>query len=174
MKIFLTFLFFLITFAWAAEDLNAQRRGGGGRGGGRGGAHFSRGGARASVHARPSNRMARHSNVSRPADRRAVDRGYVNRDVDIRRPVNVRNVDVNYRDNRWDGCCHYHPIARAAVATAAVATTAAVIGSTVYSLPSSCTTVIEDGVTYEQCGSGWYRPQFMGTSTTYVVVSPPR
>jgi hypothetical protein len=30
------------------------------------------------------------------------------------------------------------------------------------------------GVTYEQCGSTWYQPQFLRTEATYVVVSPPR
>jgi hypothetical protein len=52
--------------------------------------------------------------------------------------------------------------------------TAAAIGSTVYTLPSSCTTVVVNGFTYEQCGSAWYQPQFSGTTTTYVVVSPPQ
>jgi hypothetical protein len=30
-----------------------------------------------------------------------------------------------------------------------------------------------NGLTYQQCGSTWYQPQFAGTSTTYVVVAPP-
>jgi aquaporin Z len=29
------------------------------------------------------------------------------------------------------------------------------------------------GVTYQQCGSVWYQPQFVGTGTTYVVVNAP-
>jgi len=65
-------------------------------------------------------------------------------------------------------------VARAVVATAAVATTAAVIGSMVNSIPPSCTVVYVNGLTYQQCGSTWYQPQFVGTTTTYVVVSPPR
>lgn len=62
-----------------------------------------------------------------------------------------------------------HPVA----AGAAIATTAAVIGSVIYSLPPSCTTVSVDGLTYQQCGSTWYRPQYAGTSVQYVVVESP-
>jgi hypothetical protein len=48
-----------------------------------------------------------------------------------------------------------------------------VAGSAVYSLPSSCASTEVNGVTYMQCGSTWYRPEFEGTTTSYVVVSPP-
>jgi len=43
-----------------------------------------------------------------------------------------------------------------------------------YSLPPSCTVVVVGGISYQQCGSTWYEPQFAGTSVSYVVVSPPR
>jgi hypothetical protein len=33
---------------------------------------------------------------------------------------------------------------------------------------------VVNGITYQQCGSTWYQPQFAGTSTTYVVVNPPQ
>jgi hypothetical protein len=62
-----------------------------------------------------------------------------------------------------------HPVA----AGVAVATTAAVVGSIIYSLPPSCRTVSVNGFTYQQCGSTWYRPQYVGTSVQYVVVSSP-
>ncbi|BCL77428.1 hypothetical protein JHS3_31640 [Jeongeupia sp. HS-3] len=71
-----------------------------------------------------------------------------------------------------------HPIAAAAVATAAVVTTAAVtsavIGSIVHSVPSGCTTVVVNGLGYQQCGSTWYQPQYAGTTVQYIVVNPPR
>lgn len=67
-------------------------------------------------------------------------------------------------DPRWN-----HPIGTAA----AIATTAAVIGSIVYSLPPSCTSVIVDGLTYERCGSTWYKPRYYGSSVEYVVVESP-
>jgi hypothetical protein len=77
-------------------------------------------------------------------------------------------VDVDYD---WDGCCGWGW--GAAAATAAAVTTAAVIGSTVYSLPTYCSAVVIDGITYQQCGDSWYQPYFEGESVAYVVVSPP-
>jgi hypothetical protein len=52
--------------------------------------------------------------------------------------------------------------------------TAAVVGSTVTVLPPACTVVMVNGFTYQQCGSVWYQPQFVGTSTSYIVVNAPR
>lgn len=91
----------------------------------------------------------------------------VNSNVQANRNVNVNvnrnvNVDVDRRD-------YYHPVATAA----AVATTAAVIGSMVYSIPPSCSSVVVNGVSYQQCGSSWYQPQYVGSQVTYVVVNPP-
>jgi hypothetical protein len=34
--------------------------------------------------------------------------------------------------------------------------------------------MVSGGVTYQQCGSTWYQPQYAGTSVTYVVTSPPQ
>jgi hypothetical protein len=34
--------------------------------------------------------------------------------------------------------------------------------------------VYVNGITYQQCGSTWYQPQFSGGNTTYVVVNAPR
>ncbi len=86
----------------------------------------------------------------------------------MNRNTNV-NVDVDHHYGYGGGCC-YHP----AAAVAAVAVTAAVIGSIVYSVPPSCQTVYVNGVTFSQCGSTWYQPQFVGTTTTYIVVAAPR
>lgn len=90
-----------------------------------------------------------------------------------------RNVNVNV-NNHGGGCCyhdwdddwddHWHPVATMAVA----ATTAAVIGSIVNSVPPNCSTVIVNGISYSQCGSTWYQPQYVGSSVQYVVVNPPR
>lgn len=164
-------LMLILTLGFFADVAEAQRRGGGRGGGfrGGGGRSFARAGARPSISSRPSPRADRHFNrpAQRPVERR------VDRDVNIDR-------DININDRRhWDpdyGCCynHYHPVARAAVATAAVAATAAAIGSTVYTLPPSCTVVVVNDIAYEECDGVWYQPQFVGTSTSYVVVSPPR
>ena len=57
----------------------------------------------------------------------------------------------------------------AAAATAVV--TAAVVGSSVNTLPPAGSVVVVNGFTYPQCGSTWYQPQIAGGSTTYVVVN---
>jgi hypothetical protein len=62
------------------------------------------------------------------------------------------------------------PIAR----TAAVVGTAMVVGSVVASLPPSCSTMTVDNVTYQHCGSSWYRPFYAGTQVSYTVVNPPQ
>jgi UDP-3-O-[3-hydroxymyristoyl] glucosamine N-acyltransferase len=155
------------------------------------GIHAQRGAARSSVSRGASvNRSAsvdRSASVNRSAsvDRSAnvnrsasVDRSAnINSNVNVNRNVNVdRDVDVNV-DRRYGGsgygCC-YNPVGRAAVATAAAVTTAAVVGSMVHSLPPSCQAVSVNGYTYQQCGSTWYQPQFQGSSVTYVVINPPR
>ena len=76
--------------------------------------------------------------------------------------VVVVRTAVNYRP---------HPIARAAVATAA---TAVAVGAVVHTLPPSCTTTVVGNVAYHHCGNTWYQPQYSGSQVTYVVVNPPR
>ncbi len=104
----------------------------------------------------------------------------VNRNVNVNanRNVNVnRNVDVNvnrYGGGYYAGGCCYRPVATAAAVTAATVATAAVVGSIVNTLPPSCSTVIVNGFTYQQCGSTWYQPRLAGTTTNYVVVSAPQ
>jgi len=41
-------------------------------------------------------------------------------------------------------------------------------------LPPACNVVIVNSVTYQQCGSTWYQPQYVGSSVQYVVVAPIR
>ena len=104
-----------------------------------------------------------------------------NTNVNVNKNVNVntnQNVNVNVNKNVYvhsgstyygSSCC-YHP----APVAAAVVATAIVVGTRVNTLPPSCTVVHVNGLTYQQCGSTWYQPQFVGTSTTYVVVVAPR
>src|SRR5262245_18845319 len=124
------------------------------------------------------------TNVSRGSAHTSVNRTYnsnvnVNRNVNVNHNVNVnRDVDVHvhggyYGGGYYGGCC-YHPVATAAAVTATAMVTAAVIGSIVHTLPPSCTSVIVNGIGYQQCGSTWYQPQFEGSTTTYVVVNAPR
>ena len=99
----------------------------------------------------------------------------VNKNVNVNTNQNVnvnvnKNVYVHSSSSYYGGSCCYNP---APVAVAVVAT-AIVVGTRVNTLPPSCTVVHVNGLTYQQCGSTWYQPQFVGTSTTYVVVTAPR
>jgi len=125
----------------------AQRRGGGGS-------------ARTSVNHPSQGNINRNNNVN---SNRNVNAN-INRNVN----VNVHH-DVDVHHGYYGGGCCYHPVAVAAAVTA----TAMVVGSIVYSLPPACSVVVMNGLTYQHCGSTWYQPQFVGTSTTYVVVAAP-
>ena len=101
----------------------------------------------------------------------------VNKNVNVNTNQNV-NVNVNRNVNvhssgYYGGSCCYHTNTAAVVATTAIVT-AAVIGARVNTLPPACSMVVMNGLTYQHCGSTWYQPQFVGTSTTYVVVVAPR
>jgi hypothetical protein len=131
--------------------------------------HVSRGSAQTSV----NTNVNRNANVNRNTN--------VNRNVNVNTNTNVnvnRNVDVNvhggYYGGGYGGGCCYHPVATAAAVTAATVATAAVVGSMVRTLPPACSAVSVNGLTYQQCGSTWYQPQFVGSSTSYVVVTAPR
>jgi hypothetical protein len=131
--------------------------GGGGRGGGGGGRQDVQGGGRQSVQVNDSKRDVRTNNV-RSTSTSNVN---VNRNVDV-------DVDVDRRGGGWDN--DYHPVATAAVVTAA----AVVVGSMVNSVPANCVPVTHNNVVYQQCGSTWYQPQYVGTQVQYEVVNPPR
>lgn len=144
-----------------AEIADAQR--GGGRGGGGaargGGSHQVRSNASSSVNHNANRNVNRNTN-------RNVNRN-VNRDVNVNRNV---DIDVDH-DYDWDD--RYHPVARAAATTAAVATTAAIMGSYYRSLPPNCVTVVRVGISYYQCGSVWYQPTYRGSTVEYLVVTAP-
>jgi len=109
---------------------------------------------------------------------RNTTRTSVNRNVNRNRNVNVnRNRNVNvHRDIDIDVDRHYHgyhPIATAVGVAAAATVTAAAVGSIVHALPPSCSAMVVNGMTYQQCGSTWYQPQYVGTQVSYVVVNAP-
>jgi hypothetical protein len=122
----------------------------------------SRGSAQTSVN--------RNANVNRNTNVNANRNVNVNQNVNVNRDVNV-NVHGGYGYN--NGCC-YHPVAAAAAVTGAAMVTAAAIGSMVHTLPPACSAVVVNGTTYQQCGSTWYQPQFVGTTANYIVVAAPR
>jgi hypothetical protein len=103
-----------------------------------------------------------------------------NTNINSNRNVNVNvNHDVDVHGgygggSYYGGGCCYHPVATAAAVTAATVVTAAVVGSIVNTLPPSCAAVAVNGLTYQQCGSTWYQPQYAGSNVTYVVVNAPR
>jgi hypothetical protein len=100
----------------------------------------------------------------------------VNRNTNVNRNANVnvdRNVNVNANEGYHGGCC-YHPVGRAAVVAGTAAVTAAVVGSSVSTLPPACSLVEVNGIAYQNCGGTWYQPEFSGGSTTYIVVNPPQ
>jgi hypothetical protein len=94
-----------------------------------------------------------------------------NTNTNVNRNTNVnvnthRDVDIDVDVDRG-----WHPVAT----VAAVAVTAAVVGSVVNTLPPSGCYPVQVGPTlYQQCGSYWYQPQYYGTTVQYVVVNPPR
>jgi hypothetical protein len=98
----------------------------------------------------------------------------VERSREVSRTTNV-DVDVDGHhggccDDDWgDGDLDDNPLARGMV----VAGTVAAIGSIVRQPPANCVPVAHGNVTYQQCGSTWYQPQYAGSNVQYVVVAPP-
>ena len=92
-------------------------------------------------------------------DRRGPGRRDVDVDVDVHRRGRHKSVDVDVDVDRRPG------LGAVAVGVA--------IGTTIARLPSSCTTVVTDNVTYHRCDGVWYRPRYSGTKVVYVVVDAP-
>ncbi|HEY2292767.1 MAG TPA: hypothetical protein VGM86_18855 [Thermoanaerobaculia bacterium] len=128
-------------------------------------------GAQRQVRSNTRTNINQSAGASRSAS--AGTNGNRNANVNANQNVNVnRNVNVDV-DNHWDNDGWDHPVAAGVAIGTAAAITAAAIGSIAYSLPPSCTMVAMNGVTYQQCGSTWYQPQYAGSQVTYVVVNPP-
>lgn len=154
------------------------------------GAFQTRGGARTSVSAngganpanvetRQANRTERTSERQNTMQQASANRANAATNISNNRANvannvsnNRANVANNYNDNHG-GWYNDHPVATAAAVTTAVVGTAAVIGSIVHTLPPSCSAMTVNGVTYQQCGSTWYQPQYAGTTVQYVVVNAP-
>ena len=160
----------------------ATRGGGGGgaaaanRGGGGGAAAANRGGGQRQVRSQATSNVNHRAGNANVNSNRAANANINNNRNNIannsgNRTVNNVNVNGDFDGNNWNGGWDddYHPFAAAAV----VGGTAAIVGSMVNSIPPSCTPVVVNGVTYSQCGSTWYQPQYAGTSVQYEVVNPP-
>ena len=85
--------------------------------------------------------------------------------------INVDRGDVNIDVDRGYGGFD-NPVAASMAIGAVAATTAAVIGSSYYALPSGCSTVVMNGATYHQCGSSYYQQTMSGDQVVYVAASP--
>ena len=107
------------------------------------------------------------------AQRRAV-RATTHTSLNQNRNTNVnvnRNTNVNVNVNNRGGYYNHGPSV-AGVVAASVAT-AIVVGAIVNSLPPNCTTLVVNGLAYQNCGGTYYQPQYQGNSVSYVVVVHP-
>ena len=150
-----------IVFAFMPQQADARK---GNRGGGKAHSSVNRGHNK-NVNRNRNKNVNRNTNVNRNKNVNRNTNVNVNRNRS--RNVNV-DIDVDHRHGR-----NYHPIGTAVAVGAAVAVTAAIVGSIVNTLPSGCTTVIQNGISYSQCGNVWYEPQYSGNNVTYVVVNTP-
>jgi len=110
----------------------------------------------------------------------------VNRNANVNRNTNVnvnRNANVNVNRNvnvhggyHGGGYYHDHDDGIGVGGAIAIGVAGLAIGSmiTAAALPPSCSTVSVNGITYQQCGSTWYQPQYSGSQVNYIVVNPPR
>jgi hypothetical protein len=168
---------------WSAAPSDADARGGGGvrasgatsvRGAGGGSMQGNRAttGARASTGSVSSGNRANTGNVNTG---NKVNTGNVNTGNRVNTGnINTGDVNINVDNDygyRWND--NYHPVARGVAVGTAVAVSAAVVGSMIYTLPPSCVNRYYGGVTYYGCGSVWYQPQYQGDTVVYVVVQQP-
>ena len=133
------------------------RRGGGGAHRG-GGANRSRSGNR-----------SRNTNKNRNVNKNKNVNRNVNRNVN-------KNVNVNVNNNRryYGGHSRGHyGYYRGAPLMAF--TTGLVIGSVIAAstMPSTCTTIVANGISYRRCDNSYYQPFYEGDTLVYKVVSSP-
>ena len=152
-----------------APVVDARERGGGGKRDGKQNVKAgdskrdSRGGKR-DVEINNSKRDVRTTNVRTTSVNNVNVNRSTNIDIDVDR-------DRHHHHHGWDD--DYHPIATAAAVTAAVVVTSAVVGSIVRTVPPGCVPVNYGGIVYQQCGTTWYQPQYVGSSVQYVVIVQP-
>jgi hypothetical protein len=101
----------------------------------------------------------------------------INHNTNINRNTNVNvNRNVNVHGGGYYGGGYYHNDGIGVGGAIAIGVAGMAIGSmiTAASLPPSCSMVNINGITYQQCGSTWYQPQYAGTQVNYIIVNPPR
>ena len=120
---------------------------------------------------------SRSSNRSRNTNKNRNTNRNTNRNVNknVNRNVN-KNVNVNVNNNRRYYGGHsrgYYGYYRGAPLMAF--TTGLVIGSVIAAstMPSTCTTVVANGISYRRCDNSYYQPFYEGDTLVYKVVSSP-
>lgn len=94
-----------------------------------------------------------------------------NKNVNVNRNTN-KNVNVNVNHNRYYGG-HRHGYYRGRPLVGF--TTGLVIGTMIAAstMPTTCTTVIVNGINYRRCSNSYYQPFYEGDVLVYKVVSSP-
>jgi len=82
-------------------------------------------------------------------------------------------VPVPYPSGWYDGAFAAGVAVTATVGVAAAAASNS-YQTVVTAPPPNCVPVVVNNITYQQCGSTWYKPQYVGTELQYVPVPPPR
>lgn len=138
----------------------ARRGGGGARRGG--GAR-----SRPSGSTRSGNR-SRSTNKSRNTNRNKN----VNRNTNVNRNVN-RNVNVNVNNRYYGG--HGRGYGYYGGAPILAFTAGLVLGSVIAAstMPSTCTTVVSNGISYRRCDNTYYQPFYEGDTLVYKSVNSP-
>ena len=105
----------------------------------------------------------RNTNKNRNANVNRNSNKNTNVNVNSNRNTNVNiDVDVDRRHRRHNNGGFVAGLA-----------TGLIIGTIVNSPPSGCSTVIRNGISYSQCGTTWYQPQYSGNNVTYIIVEAP-
>lgn len=129
--------------------------------------------------ARPAARNTTRTSIQHNSGGRSNVNANRNTSVNANRNTNVNvnrntNVNVNVNNNRgYYGGGYYHSGPSVAGVVAATVATAIVVGAIVNTLPPNCSTLMMNGLTYQNCGGSYYQPQYQGSSVTYVVVNHP-
>lgn len=97
-----------------------------------------------------------------------------NKNVNVNRNSNKNtNVNVNVNNNRYHGGGHRHGYYRGRPLVGF--TTGLVIGTMIAAstMPTTCTTVIANGINYRRCSNSYYQPFYEGDTLVYRVVASP-
>ena len=127
------------------------------------------GGARRGGSANRSRSSSRNRNTNRNVNKNKNVNRNVNRNVN-------KNVNVNVNNNRryYGGHSRGHyGYYRGAPLMAF--TTGLVIGSVIAAstMPTTCTTVVANGISYRRCSNSYYQPFYEGDTLVYKVVNSP-